>query len=172
MTNGGTIAVQGVQANGILAQSIGGGGGSGGVSDALVVALGGSGGSGGESGDVKVTNTGGISTTGYGAAGILAQSIVGAGGAAGVADATLSIGATGGSDAGVPAGTDRDRSRGSLPRGRKRARGDRPDRNSTARVGLVSDRRDRSDCRRDRSRTAKRRCRDRTPRCGGRGSHR
>ncbi|MCF3934933.1 autotransporter outer membrane beta-barrel domain-containing protein [Acuticoccus sp. M5D2P5] len=68
------------------------------------MALGGSGGSGGESGTVEVTNDGTIVTNGYGAAGILAQSIVGAGGAAGVSTAILSIGGTGGSDSGTAPG--------------------------------------------------------------------
>lgn len=105
VVNNGSINTNGVQANGIIAQSIGGGGGSGGISDASYVALGGSGGSGGTSGAVSIANAGDISSTGYGAIGILAQAIVGAGGAAGVADAAVSIGGTGGSDSGVPAGT-------------------------------------------------------------------
>jgi len=101
----GTIDVQGAQGYGILAQSIGGGGGAGGVSDALVVALGGSGGAGGSSDTVSITNGGSITTDGYNAVGILAQSIVGGGGAAGVSAAALSIGATSGSDASTTAGT-------------------------------------------------------------------
>ncbi|WP_205648697.1 autotransporter outer membrane beta-barrel domain-containing protein [Acuticoccus kandeliae] len=105
VTNAGDISANGIFASGIVAQSIGGGGGEGGVSDALVVALGGSGGSGGESGAVTVTNSGTIETSGFGAMGIMAQSIVGAGGSAGVAAAAVSLGATAGSDAGVPAGT-------------------------------------------------------------------
>ncbi|WMS44648.1 autotransporter outer membrane beta-barrel domain-containing protein [Acuticoccus sp. MNP-M23] len=97
VVNAAPIATKGTQANGILAQSIGGGGGSGGVSSAALVALGGNGGSSGTSGTVSVTNSGAISTLGYGASGILAQSIVGAGGAAGVSSGAVSIGGTGGS---------------------------------------------------------------------------
>lgn len=105
VTNAGTIEAQGIHANGILAQSIGGGGGTGGVADGAIVALGGSGGSGGSSGAVDISNTGTVTTNGYGGIGILAQSIVGAGGAAGVADALVSLGGVAGSDSGVPAGT-------------------------------------------------------------------
>ncbi|MAY46496.1 MAG: autotransporter, partial [Rhodobacteraceae bacterium] len=100
----GTIQTSGVNAYGVLAQSIGGGGGAGGAADGLVVALGGSGGSGGDSDTVAVTNAGDIITTGYNATGILAQSIAGGGGAAGVSGATISIGATGGDDTSVAAG--------------------------------------------------------------------
>jgi uncharacterized protein YhjY with autotransporter beta-barrel domain len=105
VTNGGTIRTSGAQAHGIHAQSIGGGGGAGGSASGLVLALGGSGGSGGTSGTVTITNTGTIETTGYSASGILAQSIVGGGGSAGVSDGALSIGSTGGSDSGTTAGT-------------------------------------------------------------------
>ncbi len=96
VTNAGTINARGIHANGILAQSIGGGGGTGGIADAGLVALGGSGGTGGSSQTVNVTNSGTITTNGYGGIGILAQSIVGAGGAAGVADSAVSLGATAG----------------------------------------------------------------------------
>ncbi len=103
--NNGTINTKGAQANGILAQSIGGGGGAGGAADGLVIALGGSGGSGGSSSAVSVSNDGTITTQGYNATGILAQSIVGGGGSAGVSGATVSIGATGGSDSSTAAGS-------------------------------------------------------------------
>ncbi len=105
VTSYGVIETSGAQANGILAQSIGGGGGAGGAATSAVIALGGSGGSGGDGGDVTVTNGGTISTNGYNASGILAQSISGGGGAAGVSGAAISIGATGGVDTNVTAGT-------------------------------------------------------------------
>ncbi|WP_226574005.1 autotransporter outer membrane beta-barrel domain-containing protein [Acuticoccus sediminis] len=105
VTNAGDIAAQGVMASGILAQSIGGGGGAGGVSSTALVALGGSGGVGGQSGTVTIDNTGSVTTNGLGASGLVAQSIVGAGGLAGVGNGYVSIGATGGSDSGVAPGT-------------------------------------------------------------------
>ncbi len=89
------ISTAGDFANGILAQSIGGGGGSGGYVkqtsfifsplsvdflDDTSLLLGGSGGNGGE---IKVTNDGDISTVGNFASGILAQSIGGGGGTGG-----------------------------------------------------------------------------------------
>ncbi|WP_108676576.1 autotransporter outer membrane beta-barrel domain-containing protein [Acuticoccus yangtzensis] len=103
---GGSITTHGINANGILAQSIGGGGGSGGVSDAVGVALGGSGGDGGATGtvDVEIQSGMAIETYGYGAAGILAQAITGSGGAAGVTTAIVSLGATGGNAAASPPG--------------------------------------------------------------------
>ncbi|WP_226584514.1 autotransporter outer membrane beta-barrel domain-containing protein [Acuticoccus sediminis] len=104
VSNAGTITARGIVANGILAQSIGGGGGAGGVANAGAVALGGSGGDGGLSGTVTVTNTGTVGTNGFGAAGILAQSIQGAGGAAGVTNSLVSIGSTSGSAASTAPG--------------------------------------------------------------------
>ncbi|MCL5279805.1 MAG: hypothetical protein M1376_07865, partial [Planctomycetes bacterium] len=100
----GSIDTQGDSAYGILAQSVGGGGGAGGNSVALTIALpglqdlvqqalvpkmsprssvGGSGGSGGTGGEAEVTNKGPITTQGSLAHGILAQSIGGGGGAGG-----------------------------------------------------------------------------------------
>ncbi len=105
VTSTGAITTSGINASGILAQSIGGGGGVGGVSDAVVVALGGDGGGGGASGKVQVVNQGTIATAGYAATGLQAQSIVGGGGAAGVSGAAISIGGSGGSDGGEVAGT-------------------------------------------------------------------
>jgi hypothetical protein len=94
--NGGVIDTSGKGAHGILAQSIGGGGGNGGIvlSGALnltmpvaspLISIGGSGGDGGDAGDVNVINSGSIITRGDGAHGIVAQSIGGGGGNAGVA---------------------------------------------------------------------------------------
>jgi uncharacterized protein YhjY with autotransporter beta-barrel domain len=85
--NTGSITTAGERAYGIVAQSIGGGGGSGGAaatdsSDTFTfaVAVGGSGSGGGNGGGVSVINRGTISTTGFNADGIVAQSIGGGGG--------------------------------------------------------------------------------------------
>ncbi len=98
VTNSGTIGTEGNFAVGILAQSIGGGGGVGGsvfecpVSltasfDAGSMVLGGQGGSGGNGGAVTVTNSGDIITTNGGFShGILAQSLGGGGGFAGISE--------------------------------------------------------------------------------------
>ena len=93
--NAGLIDTTGDRAHGIFAQSIGGGGGNGGlvisanatigqIGASPLLALGGFGGAGGDGGDVTVTNTGTIITRGANAHGILAQSISGGGGNAGV----------------------------------------------------------------------------------------
>ncbi len=110
--NGGSITTLGARAYGILAQSVGGGGGiAGGVAMAAntvlgnidqpgktygaTVAVGGAGGSGGDGGAVTVTNNtqeppssvaqtnGFIGTAGYGAIAVVAQSIGGGGGVGG-----------------------------------------------------------------------------------------
>ncbi|MBN2131424.1 MAG: hypothetical protein JW741_18125 [Sedimentisphaerales bacterium] len=100
--NDATIATEGAFANGILAQSIGGGGGAGGdttkstmdvsadfvgailpMDASLSVSLGGWGGMGGAGGHVIVENDGDIMTAGHFANGILAQSVGGGGGAGG-----------------------------------------------------------------------------------------
>jgi len=84
-----TIHTRGLGAVGVLAQSIGGGGGTGGFAGALSIApdgktendvTGGSGGDGSSSGKVDVENYGTIITEKGNAAGILAQSIGGGGG--------------------------------------------------------------------------------------------
>lgn len=91
---GGLLITDGVLAHGVLAQSIGGGGGFGGnsVSAALSAAasekasknialsIAGAGGAGGASGPVRVTNSGNLQTLGTGSNGIIAQSIGGSGG--------------------------------------------------------------------------------------------
>ena len=93
--NSGTIVTYGEDAHGIFAQSIGGGGGNGGIALAVngvlasngtapVLAIGGFGGDGGNGGNVTATNTGVIQTSGKNAYGILAQSIGGGGGNANV----------------------------------------------------------------------------------------
>ncbi len=95
ITNGGSVMTSGNGAAGILAQSIGGGGGKGGgatVSGNSTVTwnrtLGGNGGSGNDGGQVSVTQQDAgsyVLTTGFGAYGIHAQSIGGGGGDGGAA---------------------------------------------------------------------------------------
>ncbi|WP_027036867.1 autotransporter outer membrane beta-barrel domain-containing protein [Mesorhizobium ciceri] len=96
VNNYGNITTYGKQAAGILAQSIGGGGGNGGFSVAgtfttgalgASVAVGGSGGTGQTAGSVTVTSTGNIETHGDQSVGILAQSVGGGGGNGGFAGA-------------------------------------------------------------------------------------
>jgi len=111
--NTGTIQTLGARAIGILAQSIGGGGGNGGfaVSGALgagaavTSGFGGTGGTGNTAGIVTVTNAGSITTSGAMASGIFAQSVGGGGGNGGFAGsgsfsangaAGLSLGGSGG----------------------------------------------------------------------------
>ncbi len=104
----GTIATLGDHANGVVAQSIGGGGGNGGLSVAgtfnfasggaipsLTASVGGMGGAGGAGGAVDVTRIGAIQTLGDDSVGILAQSIGGGGGNGGLSVA----GSIGGTDA-------------------------------------------------------------------------
>jgi hypothetical protein len=99
--NEGLIDTSGAHAYGILAQSIGGGGGNGGMaisanlqlkSDVAspLVTVGGIGGDGGDGGDVIVDNAGQIITRGAAAHGIVAQSIGGGGG-----NAVMGLGMTG-----------------------------------------------------------------------------
>ncbi|WP_395744507.1 hypothetical protein [Prosthecobacter sp.] len=100
VTNAGLISTTGKGAHGIVAQSVGGGGGSGGMAisgdlafgsdiptgnDTFNIAIGGQGDDGGKGGEVKVLNTGTIHVTGEGAYGIYAQSVGGGGGDGGFA---------------------------------------------------------------------------------------
>ncbi|NYT68919.1 autotransporter outer membrane beta-barrel domain-containing protein [Pusillimonas noertemannii] len=89
---GGSINTGGDHAYGVLAQSIAGSGGAGGVQVSGVVALGGDGAGGGTAGSVEVSQSGSVSTAGYSAHGLLAQSIGGGGGASGSAIGALSVG--------------------------------------------------------------------------------
>ena len=121
---GATITTEGSRSFAIHAQSISGGGGRGGAASTQTnaaynsaftqksqytfqLSLGGSGGSSDTPGDLNVDNDGEITTSGYEAHGIFAQSIAGGGGAAG--SGSMDIGATdpGGTPAmslGIPAG--------------------------------------------------------------------
>ena len=91
--SGGSIQTSGDWSSGMVAQSIGGGGGKGGIAAAtgignlpdvtinVNVSLGGSGGLGADGGQVMANLSGGaIKTAGYAASGVLAQSIGGGGG--------------------------------------------------------------------------------------------
>ena len=88
VANTGTILAKGPASIGVLAQSVGGGGGAGGFSGALSIDMGGDlddkiggrGGTGGAGGAVTVTSTGTIETVGDDSVGVLAQSIGGGGG--------------------------------------------------------------------------------------------
>jgi len=95
-SNAATITTSGQHSYGILVQSIAGSGGTGGIAQGLTLELGGDGGAGGTAGAANVNNTGAITTTGYSAHGIVAQSISGGGGAAGTSGGAISIGGTGG----------------------------------------------------------------------------
>jgi uncharacterized protein YhjY with autotransporter beta-barrel domain len=92
----GTIVTYGEGAHGIYAQSAGGGGGDAGLSSSLIVAMGATGGVGGAGGQVDVINAGAISTHGFRANAIEAQSIGGGGGNGGVATGALTTGGSGG----------------------------------------------------------------------------
>ena len=95
--NAATVSTSGAQSHAILAQSVGGGGGAGGLSIAggatafggLTFAIGGDGGSGNDAGDVTVSNSGLIETLGEYSYGIFAQSVGGGGGAGGSSGAVM-----------------------------------------------------------------------------------
>ncbi|MBC2886317.1 autotransporter outer membrane beta-barrel domain-containing protein [Ochrobactrum sp. CM-21-5] len=92
VANGGVLTTLGDGAHGIMAQSVGGGGGKGGLVENTIVnlrstiaststlSIGGNGGTGAVSGNVSVTNTSDIGTEGQKAAGIFAQAVGGGGG--------------------------------------------------------------------------------------------
>jgi len=89
LTNSGSIITAGVEAYGVLAQSVGGGGGTGGGGTAeskgdlnVGGGFGGTGGSNGNGGIVTVLNSGSIQTFGQISYGIMAQSVGGGGGIA------------------------------------------------------------------------------------------
>lgn len=98
VTNSGLVFTEEANSIGILAQSVGGGGGRGGASLATGtnklnanISVGGSGGDGGKGGDVTVANTNWIETDGAGSFGLFAQSVGGGGGYGGVAASANSI---------------------------------------------------------------------------------
>ncbi|MDA0189242.1 MAG: hypothetical protein OSW77_02730, partial [Proteobacteria bacterium] len=91
--NHGDIGTDGTQATALFAQSVGGGGGTGGLSVGIgagglvggSIGLGGTGGKGGAGGTVAVTNSGRLATTSANAVGLFAQSVGGGGGNGGFA---------------------------------------------------------------------------------------
>ena len=94
VANSSSIITEGEYSKGILAQSIGGGGGDGGsnkgytlrdvvIPSFFTISVGGSEGSNGNGGDVTVTNSGIINTSGEGSDAIFAQSVGGGGGIGG-----------------------------------------------------------------------------------------
>ncbi|WP_157015544.1 autotransporter outer membrane beta-barrel domain-containing protein [Mesorhizobium xinjiangense] len=99
ITSGADVTTHGQYAYGLLVQSIGGSGGVGGVGEGIILALGGQGGEGGGGEDAIVNNTGAVTTTGYGANGIVAQTLSGGGGAAGAAGGAISVGGNAGAGA-------------------------------------------------------------------------
>jgi hypothetical protein len=117
VVNDGGITTRGELAHGILAQSIGGGGGSGGISFAAAVhtglkgyftfavggSMGGAGGKGVDGGTVAVTNAGNLETFGKGSHAIMAQSVGGGGGAGGFAG-SFAGGFSGGARVGLAIG--------------------------------------------------------------------
>ena len=117
LVNNGVITTGGAQSDGILAQSVGGGGGNGGLTISGAVALkgtlgfaiGADGGNGGAGGDVNLTSNGLVSTAGTEAVAILAQSVGGGGGNGSgaisgslseVASINVAVGGTGGDGGG------------------------------------------------------------------------
>ena len=86
ITNTGAVTTTGTNSIGVFGQSIGGGGGyvaatlSGGSIDLSTSVLGGNLGSFGNGGAVNITQSGGVTTTGNGSVGIVAQSVGGGGG--------------------------------------------------------------------------------------------
>ncbi|HEX2585254.1 MAG TPA: hypothetical protein VHL14_08980, partial [Steroidobacteraceae bacterium] len=98
----GDIHTYGDFSNGIFAHSVGGFAGGGGSSYG-VVGYGGSGESAGHGGEVDVTNSGVIATTGMKSDGIVAQSIGGGGGAGGSSGGVVAVGGDGaaGGDGGI-----------------------------------------------------------------------
>ncbi len=110
----GAIDTTGDMAHGIHAQSVGGGGGTGGsterhglmaASNQAAIAIGGNGGEGGTAGAVDVSNDAAIVTRGAGSHGVFAQSIGGGGGEGGyVAVIDLQVGSSGGNIAAASVG--------------------------------------------------------------------
>ncbi len=99
----GNLGTWGDGAYGLIAQSIGGGGGAAGnvtaglkltEGFALGIGLGGDGGAGGDGGNVHVHTTGIVETHGLGAVGLFAQSVGGGGGLAGSTTGTLPFAGT------------------------------------------------------------------------------
>ncbi|MCV2348290.1 autotransporter outer membrane beta-barrel domain-containing protein [Paucibacter sp. Y2R2-4] len=95
------LQTRGLMSQGLMAQSVGGGGGVAGSTSATSadagnsntsLSLGGKAGSGQDGGTVKVNSGGSISTSGWGADGLVAQSVGGGGGTGGAASSSASTG--------------------------------------------------------------------------------
>ena len=99
------ITTSGNYSNGILAQSIGGGGGSAGIQQGFAFGSSSTGGNGGNGGTVEVYNAGQILTTGILSEGILAQSIGGGGGNGGNSSGGITMGGNGGTSGDVTVGS-------------------------------------------------------------------
>lgn len=103
--SGGLVVTYNDGSHGILAQSVGGGGGNAANASGLFVAVGGAGGGGGNGGSVSITTgggPGGVSTSGDFSTGIVGQSIGGGGGNGGFSKSygvfvSTAIGGSGGS---------------------------------------------------------------------------
>ncbi len=95
ITNTGSITTYNANSQGIVAQSLGGGGGMGGDAGGMINIDGGTGGAGGDGGSVNLSNLAGtISTSNQLSQGAVAQSIGGGGGMGGVATGAGAIGAS------------------------------------------------------------------------------
>ncbi|PVB59351.1 autotransporter outer membrane beta-barrel domain-containing protein [Labrenzia sp. 011] len=86
------LTTDGDHSFGIVAQSIAGSGGTGGIDTSTLVGLGGDGAGGGSVGTVTVNSSAPITTQGFNALGIIGQSIGGGGGAAGSSTGLVSVG--------------------------------------------------------------------------------
>lgn len=93
--NGSDITTHGSFSHGIVAQTVGGGGGIAGESSGII-ALGGEGGTGINGGTTVISNAGDVTTLGTSSMGILAQSIGGGGGDGGYSNGVILIGGSGG----------------------------------------------------------------------------
>ncbi|MFN4287160.1 MAG: hypothetical protein ACK4E3_01525 [Brevundimonas sp.] len=119
LSSTGNVLTQGDQSFALIAQSLGGGGGNGGLAGALAggmgalgLTLGGAGSNGGSAGNVTLTALGDLETLGAGSHAIVAQSIGGGGGTGGASlnlvgasKAALNVGLGGDGGAGSEGGT-------------------------------------------------------------------
>ncbi|MEO1192813.1 MAG: hypothetical protein AAFY02_13710, partial [Pseudomonadota bacterium] len=95
--NFGSIVTEGNRSTGVLAQSIGGGGGAGGDTFGVFYSGNSPGAVGGAGSAINITNSGQITTSGNAAIGISAQSIGGTGGSGGSSVGLVALGGRGGS---------------------------------------------------------------------------
>ena len=97
ITSAATVTTNGEHSTALLAQSVGGAGGAGGIGTSLTVSLGGNGGEGGAGGNAIINHSGTINTSGYGSMGLVAQTLSGGGGAAGMSGGSVTVGGDAGS---------------------------------------------------------------------------